>query len=268
MNHESRTTTSLDSILEGDKEEWDVSMSVRVACLRRATCPGCSYCNDQTLASRHSATRIDDMAKSRQQYPRVVSDEANGYTTVYKRKPPQVQKNPGSHTLDMNLSRMQNARVREDEANGYATVYKVNISQMESDAALARQLYQEDELVADMRSSVIEESDAALARQLYHDDLVAKSDAALARQLNQDDQYDDLLADMRAFAIEETDAALARQLSQDELFADMLMEESDAALARQIEESDAALVRQRILREESASALALAWHNMPRREGI
>ena len=199
MNRESRTTTSLDSILEGDKEEWDVSMSVRVACLRQATCPGCGWCNDQTLASRHSATRIDDMEKSRQQYPRVVSDEANGYTTVYKRKPHQVQTNPGSHTLDMNLSRMQNARVRQDEANGYATVYKVNISQMESDAALARQLCQ-DELVADMRWSV--------------------------------------------------------------------MEESDAALARQIEESDAALVRQRILRDESASALALAWHNMPRPDGI
>jgi len=165
MNSESRTTTSLDSILEGDEEESHVSMSVRVACLRRATCPGCGWCNDQTLASRHSATRIDDMEKSRQQYPRVVSDEANGYTTVYKRGPPQVQKPPGSHTLDMTLSRKQNARVREDEANGYATVYKVNISQMQSDAALARQLSQ-DELVADMRSSVIEESDAALARQL------------------------------------------------------------------------------------------------------
>ena len=189
MNSESRTTILLDSILESDEEEWDVNMGVRVACLRQATCPGCGWCNDQTLASRHSATRIDDMEKSRQQYPRVVSDEANGYTTVYKRKPHQVQTNPGSHTLDMNLSRMQNARVRQDEANGYATVYKVNISQMESDAALAR------------------------------------------------------------------------QLSQDELVADMLMEESDAALARQIEESDAALVRQRIIREESASALAVAWHN-------
>ena len=163
MNRESRTTTSLDSILEGDEEESHVSMSARLACLRQATCPGCGWCNDQTLASRHSATRIHDMEIARQQNPRVASDEANGYTTVYKRKPHQVQTNPGSHTLDMNLSRMQNARVRQDEANGYATVYKVNISQMESDAALARQLYQEDELVADMRSSVIEESASALA---------------------------------------------------------------------------------------------------------
>ena len=187
MNSESLTTTSLDSILEGDKEEWDVSMSVRVACLRRATCPGCGWCNDLTIASSHSATRIYDMEKSRQQYPRVVSDEANGYTTVYKRKPHQVQTNPGSHTLDMNLSRMQNARVRQDEANGYATVYKVNISQMETDAALARELNQGEELLADMRAFAIEYANFALARQLYHDDLVAKSDAALARQLYHDD---------------------------------------------------------------------------------
>ena len=176
MNSESWTTTSLDSILEGDEEESHVSMSVRVACLRRATCPGCGWCNDQTLASRHSATRIHDMEIARQQNPRVASDEANGWTTVYKRKPHQVQTNPGSHTLDMNLSRMQNARVRQDEANGYATVYKVNISQMESDAALARQLNQDDQdddLLADMRAFAIEYANFALARQLYHDDLVA-----------------------------------------------------------------------------------------------
>ena len=141
MNRESRTTTLLDSILEGDEAEFHVSMSVRVACLRRATCPGCSSCN----------------------------------------------------TLDMNLSRMQNARVRQDEANKYTTVYKVNISQMESDAALARQLCQ-DELVADMRSSVIEESDAALARQ------IEESDAALAHQLHHEEMQ------------METDAALAREL--------------------------------------------------------
>jgi len=165
MNIESRTTILLDAITKGDDEVVYSMMRVRVDCLRRATCSGCGWCNDLTIASSHSATRIDDMEKSRQQYPRVVSDEANGYTTVYKRGPPQVQKPPGSHTLDMTLSRKQNARVREDEANGYATVYKVNISQMQSDAALARQLSQ-DELVADMRSSVIEESDAALARQL------------------------------------------------------------------------------------------------------
>ena len=192
MNRESRTTTSLDSILEGDKEEWDVSMSVRVACLRRATCPGCSSCN-----------------------PRVASDEANGWTTVYKRKPHQVQTNPGSHTLDMNLSRMQNARVRQDEANGYATVYKVNISQMESDAALARQLNQDDQdddLLADMRAFAIEYANFALARQLYHDDLVAESDAALARELGQDELVADRL-------MEEADAALARQLHHADLVA-------------------------------------------------
>ena len=163
MNRESRTTTSLDSILEGDKEEWDVSMSIRIACLKRATCPGCSSCN-----------------------PRVASDEANGWTTVYKRKPHQVQTNPGSHTLDMNLSRMQNARVRQDEANGYATVYKVNISQMESDAALAR-LYQEDELarqmIAKTNNEIRAKSDAAVARQLHHEEMRVESDAALARQL-------------------------------------------------------------------------------------
>ena len=131
MNSESRTTILLDAFTKGDDEVVYSMMRVRVDCLRRATCPGCGWCNDYTLASRHSATPC-----------------------------------------------------------------KVNISQMQSDSALAR------------------------------------------------------------------------QLGQDELVADMLMEESDAALARQIEESDAALARQRILREESASALAVAWHNMPRREGI
>jgi len=108
MNSESRTTILLDAFTKGDDEVVYSMMRVRVDCLRRATCPGCGWCNDLILASRHSATP-----------------------------------------------------------------YKVNISQMQSDSALARQLYQEDELVAYMRSSVIEESDAALARQLYHDDLVA-----------------------------------------------------------------------------------------------
>jgi len=224
MNRESQTTTSLDSILHRDEEESYVSMSVRVDCLRQATCPGCSYCNDQTFASRHSATRIRDMEISRQQNPRVVSDEANGWTTVYKRKPHQVQTNPGSHTLDMNLSRMQNARVRQDEANGYATVYKVNISQMESDAALARQLNQDDQyddLLADMRAFAIEYANFALARQIGQDELVAdmlmeESDAALARQLLQEDE---LVANMRSSVIEESDAALARQLYHDDLVA-------------------------------------------------
>ena len=212
MNSEPRTTILLDALANGDDDEVVYSMMrVRVDCLRRATCPGCSHCNDQTLASRHSATRIHDMEISRQQYPRVKSDEAKGYTTVYKRKPHQVQTNPGSHTLDMNLSRMHYARVREDEANGNATVYRVDISQMETDAALAR-------------------------------------------QLNQDDQYDNTLADMRSFAIEYAKLALARELArelgQTELVADRLMEETDAALARQLHheemrvESDAAVARQ------------------------
>ena len=110
MNRESRMTILLDAFEKDDDDEVVHSMMrVYVDCLKRATCPGCGWCNDLTLASRHSATP-----------------------------------------------------------------YKVNISHMQS----------------------------------------------------------------------------------------------DAALARQIEESDAALVRQRILREESASALALAWHNMPRPEGI
>ena len=74
----------------------------------------------------------------------------------------------------------------------------------ESDAALARQLYQEDELVAGMRSSV-----TALARQ------IEESDAALAHQLGQDE----LVADRVNVFQMETDAALARQLHHADLVA-------------------------------------------------
>ena len=126
MNIESRTTILNDAVTKGDDEVVYCMMRVRVDCLRRATCPGCGWCNDYTLASRHSATPC-----------------------------------------------------------------KVNISQMQSDSALARQLGQ-DELVADM---LMEEADAALARELGQKELVAdrvnvfqmETDAALARQLHHAD---------------------------------------------------------------------------------
>ena len=130
MNSESRTTILLDAFTKGDDEVVYSMMRVRVDCLRRATCPGCGWCNDLTLASRHSAT-------------------------PYK----------------VNISHMQSDAALAHQLSQDELV--ADMLMEESDAALARQLLQEDELVANMRSSVIEESDAALARQLHHDDLVA-----------------------------------------------------------------------------------------------
>ena len=132
MNSESLTTILLDVFTKGDDEVVYSMMRVRVDCLRRATCPGCGWCNDLTLASRHSATRI-----------------------VYK----------------VNISQMQSDAALARQLGQDELVADMQME--EDDAALARQLLQEDELVANMRSRVIEESDAALARQLYHDDLVA-----------------------------------------------------------------------------------------------
>ena len=174
MNRESRTTILLDAFTKGDDEVVYSMMRVRVDCLRRATCPGCGWCNGLTIASSHSATRIDDMENSRQHNPRVVSDEANGYTTVYKRL-----KTCSVPDLEDLLAKVRAMSVEHDNALAHQLHEEELVADKrasateESDAALARQLYQEDELVAGMRSSVIEESDAALARQLYHDDLVA-----------------------------------------------------------------------------------------------
>ena len=150
-----------DAIKKGDDEMSDTIMRMRVHCLTCASCPGCGWCNDYSLASRASETRIHDMD------------------------------------------------------------------------ALARKLNQadqHDDLLADMRAFAIEYANLSLARQLGQDELVAdrlmeEADAALARQL-------------AGILMEEADAALAREFGQKELVADRLMEEADAALARQLHHAD------------------------------
>ena len=152
MNIESRKTMLDDAIKKGDDEMSDTIMRMRVHCLTCASCPGCGWCNDYSLASRASETRIHDM-------------------DALARKLNQADQHDDL-LADMRAFAIEYANLLLARQLGQDELV-ADMLMEESDAALARQLYQEDELVAGMRSSVIEESDAALARQLHHDDLVA-----------------------------------------------------------------------------------------------
>ena len=137
-----------DAVEKGDDEMSDTIMRMRVHCLTCASCPGCGWCNDYSLASRASETRIHDM-------------------DALARKLNQADQHDDL-LADMRAFAIEYANLLIAREFGQKQLVADRLME-EADAALAREFGQK-ELVADR---LMEEADAALARELHHADLVA-----------------------------------------------------------------------------------------------